>query len=278
MSKREFLKSNLFFVLLTLLIAFLLVVIMYIGVFRWLAYYTQHGEELVVPDICGMYTEEAEIILAERGLKVEIIDSTYNTEAPLGTIIEQNPPLGSKVKNGRSVYVITNAKMLRRSPLPDLTDLSVRQAVATLHSIGLVVIDTIYEPSEYRDLILDIRSDSINSIEPGTRLTEGTEVVIVVGQGKGTEQVYIPILKGRTYEQARETLCGARLVVGAIDYLEEKPEVASDDTIKTVYYVYQQTPNGGQWILEGSRIDITLTADSVKAQEAIATQDEEEFF
>lgn len=275
MTLKKFLKSNFFFVLLMFAIALVVGIVLYFSAFVWLGKYTQHGQEIVVPNIIGMTEEEAYTVLTERGLNIEVIDSTYNSQLPLGIIVEQNPPLGAMAKEGRSVYVITNAKAYKLIPLPDLRDLSTRQAALALKTLGIVVKDTLYEPSEFRDMVLDVRADSLTVLEVGTRMMEGDSVVLVVGRGKGTEQVFIPDVKGKTLASAREVLRGARLVIGAIEYDEEV--VDESDTTK-VFYIYRQTPNSGQWILEGSHVDVQLSTDTLKLRQTAEPQDEEEFF
>ncbi len=272
MNWKKLLQTNVAFVVEMCLLAIVVVAIIVGVVFAGLDNYTQHGKEITVPDICGMYEAEADIVLTEYGLRVQVIDSTYNNEVGLGSIVEQNPAAGSKVKNGRSIYVILNAKAKKMVPLPELKDMSQRQAVATLQALHLQVDTTLYEPSEFRGLVLDIRKDGI-SLAAGTRLTEGSSVVLVIGQGSGTEQVPVPLLVGKTLDEARTALLNARLVLGAVNYAE--PVAENEDKI---YYIYQQEPQRGEMILEGSRIDISLSVDSLKTTQTVYEEDEDDFF
>lgn len=278
----DFRKSNTAFVLYMLLAAALIGLLLLTAVFFWLDRYTRHGIETEVPDVCGAYVPEAELLLRAEGLKLEVIDSTYSKKVPLGTVVEQNPPAGAHVKYGRSIYVIMNARSERQVPVPDLHDISYRQAEATLQALGLKVDEVVYEPSEYRDLVLDVRREG-ESLEAGVRLPEGSGVTLVVGEGKGTEQVYVPDLTGKTLREAREILLGARLVVGAVNMdPSDRPDTAvatgEDDMAQTVCYVYRQQPAGGQWIVEGSRIDLYLSEDPHKALSSGTNSDEEDFF
>ncbi|HET7733764.1 MAG TPA: penicillin-binding protein, partial [Paludibacter sp.] len=65
------------FVLKNLLIAIGIIVAL-----SWIAligadYYTNHGESEVIPDLRGMYIEEAQVLLAKKGLYPQVIDSVY---------------------------------------------------------------------------------------------------------------------------------------------------------------------------------------------------------
>ena len=142
--KGTFLDSKLGIVSTNILIAILVLIVLIIGVMIGLRIYTQHGEEVVVPNITNLYLEEARIIAASEGLQVMVIDSTYSTKVPLGTLVEQNPNAESKVKKGRTIYVIQNARFRRPVILPELRDLSLRQAQTTISTLGLTIKEIIY--------------------------------------------------------------------------------------------------------------------------------------
>lgn len=249
-------------------VAFILLAILLIG----LRQYTQHGVEITVPEITELYLEEARIILESEGLHIEVIDSTYSTKVPQGTIVEQTPLAGSKVKHGRTIYVIQNAQMRRPVVLPELRDMSLRQAKATLSSLGLVIDSIAYEPSAYRDIVLDIRmGDSI--INAGTRVSEGSPVLLIVGKGQGTEEVTIPTVVGKSLDDARSWLLSHTLTVGIVQY--DIPPTAEN---KLQYIVYSQEPASGTVVVEGTSVNLKLSMDIEKTVTADNEQDEEEFF
>lgn len=264
-------ESKTAFVIKMLLVAIVLVVIIACIVFSWLRKYTQHGVEVEVPNICGMYAEEAALTLQTVGLQMQVIDSTYSNKVALGTIVEQDPTTGSKVKKDRSIYVITNARARKKVPLPDLHDVSSRQAQATLRALELQIDSIRYEPSEYRDLVLDVQLNG-RSVEPGESLQEGSAVVLVVGRGSGTEMVYVPSLIGKTLAEARDMLLQTGLIVGATAY--DTPHISAD----SVYLIYEQSPNAKEWIMEGSHVDLSLSTDLKKAQKHQREDTDEEFF
>ena len=249
-------------------VAIILLAILLIG----LRQYTQHGVEITVPEITELYLEEARIILESEGLHIEVIDSTYSTKVPQGTIVEQTPLAGSKVKHGRTIYVIQNAQMRRPVVLPELRDMSLRQAKATLSSLGLVIDSIAYEPSAYRDIVLDIRmGDSI--INAGTRVSEGSPVLLIVGKGQGTEEVTIPTVVGKSLDDARSWLLSHTLTVGIVQY-----DIPPTEENKLQYIVYSQEPASGTVVVEGTSVNLKLSMDIEKTVTADNEQDEEEFF
>lgn len=195
MEKRGFFdKSDLKFVVLNIVLAGVVTLAILICLVVWLRGYTQHGVEVEVEDVRGMVEAEAEPLLAAQGLRLIVVDSTYSDKVPFGTIVEQDPKPMSHAKHGRAVYVTINATTRRQVTMPDLQDMSYRQAETTLRGMGLQV-DTIYEyePSEYKDLVLDVKAGD-ESLTPGTRVAVGTLVRLVVGEGpsKSTEPVTGP--------------------------------------------------------------------------------------
>jgi beta-lactam-binding protein with PASTA domain len=203
---------------------------------------------------------------------LSIIDSTYSQKTPLGTLLEQNPKAGSKVKKGRTIYAIQNARFRRPIIMPELRDLSLRQAESTIKALGLAVGDIIYEPSTYRDIILDIRIDTM-SVTAGTSLPEGSVVNLYVGKGPGIQQVSVPSIIGKTLAEARSWLMGHALSLGIVEY-----DVEPTEETREQYVVYSQTPQGGTEVVEGTTVHIKLSMDIEKSVTTDNIGDEEEFF
>lgn len=270
--KTFFNDTKIGFILKNLLIALAIGIVLLIVLLSYLKRYTEHGIEVEVPNVTGMYIEEANTLAAHEGLQIEVVDSTYSKKVPLGTIVEQTPVANSHCKHGRPIYVIINSKTVRQVPLPNLHDISYRQAEATLRTLNIGVGNCIYEPSEYRDLVLDVRKGG-KSVQPGERLDEGSMVTLVIGRGRSNAKVEVPNIIGRSLTGARSTLLSKYLTLGMIAYDEDPtPETSS------LYVVYKQEPAAGTVLYEGSRVDLYLTTDIEKAISAQNTNDEDDFF
>lgn len=257
-NKDFFNKTDLKFIGWNILAAILVGVLLIFGVVSQLRRYTQHGIEVEVTDVRGLVMAEAEPLLAAQGLHMVVIDSTYSDKVPFGTIVDQDPKPASHAKHGRAVYVTVNASTKRQITMPDLQDMSYRQAETTLKGLGLRV-DSIYEyePSAYRDLVLDVKSQG-ESVKPGDKIAVGSKVRLVVGYGKGSEHVEVPSVIGLTLQDARSLLLCHRLTVGAV-YRDEAEEEG------LVQYVYRQVPRAGEKILEGETVALHLSVDIEKA-------------
>lgn len=252
-------KSATKFVVTNILIAAGVAVVLFVSVVIWLRHYTLHGKEVTIPQVTGMTQEEAEIVLRGSSMYLVVVDSTYSDKAPLGTVVEQTPPALSHAKPDRPVYVVMNARTKQLIPLPELHDVSYRQAEATLRSIGLRVAKVEYEPSLYPDNVLDVRAGGM-SLNEGTRLPEGSGVTLVVGRRQGNSMVSVPSLLGMSLAQARSTLLKMGLTIGAYQYdVEPTPETLER------YIIYQQSPTEGATLQEGSTVNIRLTTDIERA-------------
>lgn len=263
--------------LLNLLLALVIIVLLLLGLWFWLRSYTHHGEEVNVPSVVGLYLPEAEPVVQAAGMVLVVADSTFTNNVPLGAIAEQTPPAESHAKQGRQLYVVVNATCKRQVQLPDVHDLSYRQATATLRSMGVRVSeDYEWEPSEYKDLVLDVKYNG-ESLPAGARVDEGAEVTLVVGFGKGTEMTDVPNVVGRSLPEARALLLSQRLTVGTVEYDEPIDETGRTESGE-LPVVYLQTPESGQRILEGSMVNIKLSQDIEKAVTTHNTDSEDEWF
>jgi len=265
------------FVLKNILIAIGIIVAL-----SWIAligadYYTHHGESEVIPDLRGMYVEEAQVLLAKNGLYPQVIDSVYVRGKKLGTIISQTPGPNSNVKSNRAVYIIINSRNVHQVILPEISDVSYRQADAMLQSLGLSVSNVEYAPSEYKDLVIEIKYRD-RSILPGTRVPEGSSLVLVVGNGLGEgADIEVPVLKGISLDEATQKAQAASFIIGAVEY--DVPPTGNE----AEYIIYRQRPAAGALLPAGSRIDVYLTTDKSRLNEVFEEEKkpeetEEQFF
>lgn len=176
-------KKNRFFwinLLVMIVIAFLLVFI----VLRALDSYTRHGQAIVVPDVKGKTVHEAQDIFRENGLQCMVTDSMYVKEKPAGSILEQTPPSGQKVKEGRAIYLTINTLNIPLQLVPDIADnSSLRQAEARLLAAGFKLAKAEMIRGE-KDWVYKIKYKG-NALEPGDRVPVGATLTLVVGDGAG---------------------------------------------------------------------------------------------
>ena len=182
MSLRKFLTSSTFFK--NLFFALVIVILFLVVFVKFLDFSTNHGEEIKVPDLSKMKLEIAEEKLDEDGLEVFLLDTVeFKPEFPPYTIVEQDPIAGSKVKNGRKIYVKLNAGGYAMVTFPDLKNKTFRQATNALRALGLVEGELKYVPDLAKDIVLEVSYNG-KPVKAGDKLMKNSKIDFVLGDGK----------------------------------------------------------------------------------------------
>ncbi len=243
-----------------LIAGFLILAFTIISLFL-LRIYTKHGQSETVPSLKGLSLEEAVEMIDRHNLDYKVIDSVFVRDKKLGSIIEQNPAPNTIVKPGRSVYLIINSKAVRQIPIPDLRDLSLRQAEAMVKSLGIRVSNIEYAASEYKDLILDAKYNG-QSLLPGTKIPEGSALVLVAGNGVGMLASGVaPNLVGLDINTANTLMSSTSYMLGGVIY--DVPPSGNEQE----YQIFRQSPAAGDSIAPGTIIDVWLSKDPTQAKE-----------
>ena len=163
------------------------VVVLVVIVLVILNFYTKHNESITVPTVKGLQVQEASGILSSSDLKYEISDSIYQAEGAPGSIIEQIPKEQSKVKKGRTVFLVIKAKSEQMVAVPELKDYSRRQAEAQLNSLGFSKITIQEVPAAYKGLVISV-SYKGKQLTPNQKIPKGAALQMTVGAGGETSE------------------------------------------------------------------------------------------
>lgn len=194
---------------------FTVVAILFIAFFS-LRYYTKHGQGLNVPSLKGLSFNQAVSKLESLGLRYEV-DSVFIMDKPPGIVIDQDPDANTFVKDNRTIYLTINTAQAPNVKFPDIEAKSLREVQPLLESFGLKIGDTTYKADVARDVVLEA-SFGGRPLKPGNVLPKGSRIDLVLGDGRGNEEVEIPNLVGLTKDEARFSLKGAMLILGNITY------------------------------------------------------------
>lgn len=256
MSIFQFLKSRVFFKHFGLAIG-ITILLLTLSFFS-INFYTHHGEAISVPDFSGLTIEQAQRMAETKDFKVEVSDSVHFQDKEKGTIVSQVPTADSKVKTGRTIYLIINGIEAEKVPMPDLTGISVRQATSDAEIFGLKIGKLRYVP----DISTTVLEQSFKGkpIKANTLIIKGSTIDLVVGKGESNENTFIPNVLGLTNDEAEQKLSSLSLNIGVAVY---------DGTVKTTRdstkaRIWKQHPKSGNEsnIKLGSYIDIWLTLDN----------------
>ncbi len=153
---------------------------------KGLALYTNHGETVAVPSLTGMQESDALYTLERAGLQGVIVDSAYNKRKPTGSILDQHPAAGAKVKAGREIHLTINSAQTPTLPLPDVADnSSLREAQARLTAMGFKLGPVEYIPGD-RDWVYGVKSRGRN-VYPGEHVPVDVPLILQVGSNAADE-------------------------------------------------------------------------------------------
>lgn len=164
-----------------LLLGISLALVMALIAFFSLNFFTRHGKEIEMPDFIGTDYEQLTQNGVAKDFVIVVSDHFFDKSQEPGVILKQNPEPGEKVKSGRKVYVTVASSIPPKMPMPELKDVSLRQAEIMLKASGLELGDVIYKPSPFENAVLEQLYKG-RSIATGTEISYGEKITLVVGR------------------------------------------------------------------------------------------------
>lgn len=178
----KFLKSKQFII--SLVIALILSVAGVFVLLQWMKKTTNHGQKIEVPALVKLDINQATQLLLSKELDIVILDTLdYNKDFPPLTIIEQEPTAGTAVKENRKIYVKINASGFGDIVLPKFEEMTYRQALSTIKSMGLREGTISYATFIGRDVVLEVYSNG-RKLQKGDRIQKNSRLDFVLGDGK----------------------------------------------------------------------------------------------
>ena len=150
---------------------------------EWLKASTQHGELVEVPNVSKMSVMEMRETIEEANLRYEVLDSAnYDPNYPRFSIIEQTPPAGNMVKENRKIYVTINPSGYKKVTVPNIVQVTQRNATSMLRAVGLDVDRVTYINELGKDMVYYARFKGKN-IQPGDKLPKTSKIELICGNG-----------------------------------------------------------------------------------------------
>ncbi len=235
-----------------------ILILLAIGYFYiYLPHITNHSESITVPNLEGMKIEELPEFLTQHDLRFAVDDSAYSESSPPLSVLRQFPKAGSKVKEGRMIYVSVNRVTPPTLPLPDLPGASLTNAEVVLKSNELRRGRILYETGPFTNLVKEMRYKG-KMIVPGTRIPKGAVIDLVVTDGRGPADFVVGRLVGDTYERALFKLAGWNLNLGKVQIPEDS------DTTGIEPFVFKQYPSAGDSVRVGDPVDLWIAPKGYK--------------
>ena len=179
---------------------------------------TNHGDTITVPNLIGMELKDIDEFLSDRDLRYEILDdSSYSSEYPPYSILQQNPSENEKVKENRKIYLTLNSSIPPKIKMPKIINGSVKNAQLILKSYDLKLGEITYVPDMARNAVLKMFIEG-DSVSENDLVLKGSIVDLEVGNGLGNQIFETPDLINLDLEEARFTIIGSGLRLGNIIY------------------------------------------------------------
>jgi beta-lactam-binding protein with PASTA domain len=177
----NFLRSKVF--LINLGIALVVLVLLSFLLLQWLKSSTNHGQFVEVPDLSKMSVTDMRKVIESAELRYEVLDSAnFNPDYPRFSIIEQNPTAGNKVKQNRKIYVTVNPSGYKKVTVPNIIQVTQRNATSMLRAVGLEVERVTYIDQLGKDMVYYIKYKG-KRINEGDKLPKTSKVELVCGNG-----------------------------------------------------------------------------------------------
>lgn len=185
-------------VLFNIIMAFAAILFLAWITLMFLDVWTHHGATSVVPDIKYTDYRKATDMLYENNLEIEVSDSVFITDLPEslrkkmapGMILESWPKAGAVVKKGRQVYVTIVAYSPKEVVISTPIDnISSRQAVSVLQSMGINNVRIVSVPSMYTDNVERALYNG-KPIGVGSSLPVTATVTLEVGKAAEPEPLF----------------------------------------------------------------------------------------
>ncbi len=201
--------------------------------------------EVNVPSVVGLSTEEAVRTLTSVGLKSDITEHRVHNEIKEGYIISQSYPEGDKVKEGFTIKLVVSSGGIQ-SIIPNVKQQSLTEAQVMIENDGFVLGEITYAFNDLpEDMVINQTPKS------GIKMPQGTVIDLVISQGLETDKLIVPSLETKTIREAESTLNSIGLKLGDISYSVstsiEKGQIISNSKI-------------GSEVDKGTSIDVVVSS------------------
>ena len=247
-----------------LLFVFIFLGIVLFGVLMWLKSYTNHGQQLELPNYVNEHIDDASKDAESKTFEIIVTDSIHKVGKPGGLIIDQNPSVGSKVKENRQIYVnVTkySPDQIKVADLPVLygNDFTQKKTELKYLDITCSIRSEKYDPGEANHILEVWYNGKLiidrNVIKKNISIDKGGELSFVISKREGGSGV-IPDLTCLEFAAAETKALLTKFQIGNVKELGEI-------TDRNSAFVVSQSPrfDGESTIPHNSSISVAIAQE-----------------
>ena len=136
------------------------------------------GKSFILPDVLNKEIYEAFDILEKENINLKV-QTHYFSNFPLGTVVNQEPKGGVKIKEGRTVYLVINSPEQITLNMPDITGMKYEEAlniisnevISRLPNIIINDIIELQDATNENDIVLSQSPKASEIIRNNTEIT-----------------------------------------------------------------------------------------------------------
>jgi serine/threonine-protein kinase len=196
-----------------------------------------------VPSLTGLTAEQARGLLEPRGLLLILDEERQDATAPPGTLMDQRPLAGSRLRRGEDVHAVV-ARAMALVKVPKLAGLTVDAARDLLEQQKLKI-GSVAEASS-----ATLPKGQIIASTPAAGAEAKPDATIDLQVSAGPAAQPVPSVVGKSRSGAKALLEKSGFAVGAVKY------GSNDDYDSGV--VIRQDPAANAQAAPGSKVDLTI--------------------
>lgn len=217
-------------------------------VINWKMFIPGATSKVRVPNVVNQTLNDAEIMIQEKDMLIQIVDQVESDTIPKGAVLSQNIPYGTEVKGGM-VLEVTISGGVGQVYMPDVVGLSKEKAEQELKDLGLFVKTDTAESEIKKEYIC------AQQYKYGEAVDKGSEVNLTVSLGKkeydNSKKTEVPNVVGEKWDDARKMASDKRIYI-------YKSDIKNSDTVEKDI-VMKQSLKAKSKVEEGSDLGVDVS-------------------
>jgi beta-lactam-binding protein with PASTA domain len=244
--------------MLVAILSFIIIVIMGLNV------YTKHGDSIYLDNLQRLSLKQAKNMAKKGDYKVVVFDSLWKQDIKSGLVLSQNPSPGSKIKEGRTVYLTISSSTPPKVEVPLFKDAAYMyesyKRILEVRGIKSEIKEEIIDTKQAKGTILYMFHNGTkieeDVLKEGYFIEKGDKVELVITK-QIIQQRTVPELVCLKLSTGRFLLESSQL---NFDAIEDSSVIDLEEA-----YIYKQVPEAGTNLISGDYVKVYLTLEKPMA-------------